>query len=253
LTINISKNYTSLGANPPKIGSDEVDAITAILGNLGALYDSTWNPAIHSLLVNNSRSLDGAWVDGIGIALYPAVSGYGIQSQYAYKAYIDAMNPSKEYVQNLTISDPVLKKFTTLDLSLYLRFGLSGFYINARIIQNELFNATDGYVHRLTQFTPQLMSVASTQLPGKSFGGLYVSVLDGNVVHVATYLIFGALAYSEYFGTGPASTTTLTETTISTATKTTISTPTTSITSGVLLTAGVLAAALVIVMVRRQK
>lgn len=197
VAITIIKNYTSLGINPPVIGSDEVSAITAAIGNLGALYDSTWRPAIHSLIVNNSRSLDGAYVDGIGVALYPAVSGFGIQTQYAYKASIDAL-PGNSYFRDLTISDPVLKKLTMLDLSLYLRFGLSGLYINDRTFLDEFFSATDGYMHRLVQFTPQLVSVASTQLPGKAFGGLDISLLDANVVRISAHFISGDLAYSEY-------------------------------------------------------
>lgn len=244
LTLDISENYSSPGINSPNITSDEVSAITAALASLASLYDSSWKPAILSLVVNNSHSLDGTWVFGIGIGLYPSVSDTGTP-QYAYKAYIDASS-NCFCVKDLAVNDSVLKKFTTLNLSLYLRFGLSGFFINDKFIVNELFNATDSYIQRLRQVTPQLVRIASTQLSGKSFGNLEVSVLDRNVVHVSTYLLSGGLAYSEYLGTSVFSATTSTETGVRPVAMTTI-------VSGALLTLGVLVAGVIIVMNRKQE
>jgi hypothetical protein len=250
LTVTIAKNYYSLGVNPPIISSDDVNAITAALGNLGALYDSTWKPAIQHLFTNNSHSLDGAWVDGIGVGLYPVVSGFAIPAQYAYNAYVDTTNPSKQYIQNFSITDPVIKKLTLLNLTLGLRFGLSGLFINDRAILKESFNTTDGYARRLIQFTPQFMTIASTQLPGKSFGRLSVAVLDANVVHVSIYHTFGDLAYSEYFGTGAVASTAVTSSVTTSAT--TVASAGASLTPGILLIAGGLVAAL-IVFSRRQR
>jgi hypothetical protein len=75
-SIIVSKNYSYVGANDPVITSDELSAIAGFVQHLGTIYDSTWRPAILSMIMNYSRSLNNAWLQGgSGYSTYFGMSG----------------------------------------------------------------------------------------------------------------------------------------------------------------------------------
>jgi len=225
LSIGISKNYTSLGRNLPTISSDEVNSIASTIENIGALYNSTWRPVIHSLLANNSSSLFTTWVSGIGVSLYPSVMGIKIPTQYTYAVYVFVTNGNQSFfTHKLPMDDPIIQKLIRLNMSLYLSFGLSGTYAG---LLDRTMNATDGYMNRFSQLTPQLVQDASAQLPGRFFGSLTFSLLDEKIGKLTIAREYGQQPYVQYYGpattTMPPVTTTVSSTLTATITTTTLS------------------------------
>ncbi len=197
--ITIQQNYTSLGAQAPPISSDEIGAIASAVQNLGTLYNSTWNPAIHTLLLSNNRSLDGSWIEEIGVSLYPSLSGVGISPHYSYGVYVYSSGNTQGITMSLPTSDPVIEKLMKWNLSLFVPFGFAGQYFAGA--EGQPF-AANFYMHRLMELTPQLVNATQIGLQGKALGSLVITILDQNVIHFAVYGSTDySLTYSTYYGT----------------------------------------------------
>ena len=197
--ITIQQNYTSLGAQTPTISSDKLGAVTSAVQNLGTLYNSTWKPAIHTLLLNNNRSLDGSWIEDIGVNLYPSISGVGILPHYSYGVYVYSSGNAQGITMSLSTSDPIIEKLMKWNLSLFVPFGFAGQYFAGA--EGQPF-AANSYMQRLTQLTPQLVNATQIGLQGRPLGALVITILDENVVHFAVYSPTDySLTYSTYFGT----------------------------------------------------
>jgi hypothetical protein len=136
-----------------------------------------------------------------------------VSGQYALTAYFGTFSNGTAYekVQHSYPVDQTLgQTLAKLSASLEVYFSLSGPYLTSQG-EDEFFYFTDPYFHHFNSINSQIAQSLTSQLAGKSFSWLGISLLDENAVRIQG----DGLMETIYFGTG-GTVTTQTVTSVST-------------------------------------
>jgi hypothetical protein len=176
----------------------QVSSISNLIQDIPRLHNSSWKLAIHDLASRNNHSLMGSWVDHIRLDTQPQSNG-----SYVLTVYFGTISngSESEIAQHSYRADQALvKTLTKLNAGFGVEFSVYGPYFFPQAM-DELFFSTDPYFTHFSSVANQISPILTTQLAGKSFSWLTISLLDENTVR----LDVGGQGWSlttNYFGTG---------------------------------------------------
>jgi hypothetical protein len=167
------------------LAQTQASALGNLVMDIPRLYNSSWKPAIQDLISKSSQSLLGKWIDHIRVVQEHQPGN----STYALTVYIGVImdGSETEMFQRSYLPDQALtQNLRTLNAGLGVEFSVYGPYL---ILQGydstgELFSQTDSYFRNFGTVSSHAAQSLTSELPGKDFSWLLISVLDERTIRL---------------------------------------------------------------------